>query len=210
MVKKKVGREDHTNGGNGSGSNSNFNHDGTGPGMQDTTDNQSNRERQGETKEQATTDSDTESPSGEALNEKLAEMQDRYLRLSAEFDNYRKRTLREKIELTKTASESVLVKLLPVIDDFERGMKVMESASDCNAMKEGIILIYNKFQAFLDQNGVKEIDALNKQFDVDLHEAITKIPAPEEKMKGRVIDVVEKGYILTDKVIRFSKVVVGE
>lgn len=207
MVKKKVVREDDTNGGNGSGDNRNANHNVTGQDMNETN---GNRSYKADHNEKVATESATESSSAEALNEKLAEMQDRYLRLSAEFDNYRKRTLREKIDLTKTASESVLVKLLPVIDDFERGLKVMESASDCSAMKEGIILIYNKFQAFLDQNGVKEIEALNKQFDVDLHEAITKIPAPEENMKGTVIDVVEKGYLLTDKVIRFSKVVVGE
>ena len=133
-----------------------------------------------------------------------------YLRLSAEFDNYRKRTLKEKMELTKTASESLLLNLLPVLDDFERGLTLMDSAADCKAMKEGIDLIYSKFRSFLEQNGVKEIEALNMDFDVDMHDAVTKIPATEKKLKGKVVDVVQKGYHLHEKVIRFSKVVVGE
>lgn len=141
---------------------------------------------------------------------KLAEMTDKYLRLSAEFDNYRKRTLREKMELTKSAGEDILINLIPVMDDFERAMKLMESTQDCIAMKSGIELIYNKFLSFLKQQGVKEIEALNKNFDVDLHEAITKVPSPAENMKGKVVDVVEKGYYLNDKIMRFSKVVVGE
>jgi molecular chaperone GrpE len=153
---------------------------------------------------------DTASASENDLLVKLAEMQDKYLRLSAEFDNYRKRTLREKIELTKTASESLLLNLLPVLDDFERGITLMDSAADCKAMKDGIDLIYLKFRSFLEQNGVKEIEALNKDFDVDLHDAVTKIPVSEKKLKGKVVDVVQKGYVLNEKVIRFSKVVVGE
>jgi molecular chaperone GrpE len=157
-----------------------------------------------------TAGSDTASAREIELVEKLAEMQDKYLRLSAEFDNYRKRTLKEKMELTRTASESVILKILPVFDDFERGVKVMESATDCSAMHAGLALIYNKFRSFLDQNGVKEIDALNRDFDLEMHDAVTKVPAPEKKMKGKVVDVVEKGYILNDKVIRFSKVIVGE
>ena len=144
------------------------------------------------------------------LEEKLSEAQDKYIRLSAEFDNYRKRTLREKMELTKSAGESILNNILPVMDDFDRALQVMESATDCDSMKEGIDLIYSKFQEFLKTNGVKEIEAINKAFDTDLHEAITKIPAPEKKMKGKVVDVIQKGYKLNDKVIRFAKVVVGE
>lgn len=153
---------------------------------------------------------DTASARETELIEKLAEMQDRYLRLSAEFDNYRKRTLKEKIELTRTASESVILKILPVIDDLERGVKLMESSTDCGAMHQGLSLIYSKFRGFLDQNGIKEIDALNRDFDLDMHDAVTKVPAPDKKMKGKVVDVLEKGYILNDKVIRFSKVIVGE
>lgn len=145
-----------------------------------------------------------------SVEEKLAEMQDRYLRLSAEFDNYRKRTLREKIELTKHAGENILMSIVPVMDDFERALKLMETATDCTAMKSGIDLIYNKFNEFLRQNGIKEIESLNKDFNVDLHEAITKVPAQDESMKGKVIDVVLKGYWLHDKVMRHSKVVVGE
>lgn len=142
--------------------------------------------------------------------EKLAEMQDRYLRLSAEYDNYRKRTLREKIELTKNAGENILISIIPVIDDFERAMKLMEASADCTAMKSGIDLIYNKFNEFLKQNGIREIESLNKDFNVDLHDAITKIPAQDDSMKGKVVDVIQKGYWLNDKVLRHSKVVVGE
>jgi molecular chaperone GrpE len=142
--------------------------------------------------------------------EKLAEMQDKYIRLSAEFDNYRKRTLREKMDMSKYAGENLLLKLLPVMDDFDRAVKHMETASDCAAMKSGIDLIYGKLSEFLKQNGIKEIESLNNTFNVDIHEAIAKVPVPEDDKKGKVIDVVQKGYYLQDKVLRFSKVVVGE
>ena len=138
------------------------------------------------------------------------EMNDRYLRLSAEFDNYRKRTLRERMEMTKTAAESVMLSILPVIDDFERAMHSIEMGMDFEATKEGILLIYNKFKDFNKQNGISEIDAIGKAFDTDLHEALTKIPAPSEDLKGKIVDVIQKGYYLNDKVIRFAKVVVGE
>jgi molecular chaperone GrpE len=141
---------------------------------------------------------------------KLAEMQDRYLRLSAEFDNYRKRTLREKIELTKHAGENILISIVPVMDDFERALKLMETTTDTTAMKSGIDLIYNKFDEFLKQHGIREIESLNSQFNVDLHEAISKTKVEDESMKGKVVDVVQKGYYLHDKVMRFSKVIVGE
>ena len=144
------------------------------------------------------------------IEKRLAEMTDKYLRLSAEFDNYRKRTLREKMELIKTANESVMRNILPVIDDFERAMKSIEQGMDFEATKEGISLIYNKFKDFAKQNGIKEIDAAGDVFNTDLHEAITKIPAPTDDLKGKIIDVVQKGYYLNDKVIRFAKVVVGE
>ena len=144
------------------------------------------------------------------IEEKLAEAQDKYLRLSAEFDNYRKRTLKEKMDLTKSAGETIINNLLPVMDDFERALQVMEEATDCKAMKDGIDLIYAKFNEFLKGNGVKEIEAMSEEFDTDLHEAITKIPAPEKKLKGKVVDVIQKGYYLNDKVIRYAKVVVGE
>lgn len=145
-----------------------------------------------------------------SAEEKLAEMQDRYLRLSAEFDNYRKRTLREKMEMTRHAGENILISIIPVLDDFERALKLMETASDCVAMKSGIDLIYSKFSDFLTQHGLKEIESLNKEFNVDLHDAVTKVPVQDESMKGKVVDVVLKGYWLHDKVMRHSKVVVGE
>jgi molecular chaperone GrpE len=141
---------------------------------------------------------------------KLSELQDKYLRLSAEFDNYRKRTLREKIDLTRHAGENILLSLIPVMDDFERALKVMESAADCVAMKEGIDLIYNKFSEFLKQNGIKEIESENNEFNVDLHEAVTKVPVEDKALKGKVVEVIVKGYYLHDKVLRYSKVVVGE
>lgn len=145
-----------------------------------------------------------------AFADKTVEMQDKYLRLSAEFDNYRKRTLKEKSELIRTASEDVLKGIIPVMDDFERGLNAVNTARDLEAVKQGMSLIYVRFRDFLIQNGVKEIEALNQDFNTDFHEAVTKIPAPEESMKGKVVDVIEKGYYLHEKVIRYPKVVVGE
>lgn len=144
------------------------------------------------------------------LEEKLAEMQDRYLRLSAEFDNYRKRTLREKMDLSKYAGENIFLSMLPLIDDFDRALSHMDAASDCNAVKDGIMLIYNKFGEFLKQNGVKEIESLNSDFNVDIHEAVAKVASENDDRKGKVVDVITKGYYLQDKVLRFAKVVVGE
>jgi molecular chaperone GrpE len=144
------------------------------------------------------------------IEEKNKELQDKYLRLSAEFDNYRKRTHREKTEMIKTASEDLLRKIIPVVDDLERGLQVVNSAKDLEAVKQGMNLIYSRFRDFLKHNGIKEIEAMNQEFNTDFHEAVTKIPAPDENMKGKVIDVVEKGYLLHDKVIRYPKVVVGE
>ncbi|MCU0377599.1 MAG: nucleotide exchange factor GrpE [Bacteroidales bacterium] len=155
------------------------------------------------------------SPAGEnvqidELKVKLTEMQDKYLRLSAEFDNYRKRTLREKIELTKAAGEGVLVTILPVIDDFDRAMNSLRDTENCTAVKEGLQLIYNKMGDFLRQNGVSQMDVLDTPFNADIHEAVTNIAVEDEAKKGKVIDVIVKGYMLNDKVIRFPKVVVGE
>jgi len=146
----------------------------------------------------------------EELGAKLEEISDKHLRLQAEFDNFRRRTLKEKAELIKSGGESVLIRILPVIDDFERALDSLKEVADDDAGKQGTLLIYNKFQEFLKQNNVKEIEALNQEFDVDLHEALTKIPAPEEKLKGMVVDVIQKGYLLNEKVIRFAKVVIGE
>ncbi len=144
------------------------------------------------------------------VESKLAEMNDKYLRLSAEFDNYRKRTMREKAELVKSAGEDILSNILPVLDNFERALSAIKSTSEPEAIKEGILLIYSKFKEFLTQRGVKEIDTMHKPFDADLHDAITKIPVGSKEQQGIVIDVVEKGYYLNDKIIRHSKVVVGE
>ena len=145
-----------------------------------------------------------------SIEEKMAEMQDKYLRLSAEFDNYRKRTLREKIEISKYASQDLILKILPIMDDFERALKHLDSLEGCEAVKEGIGLIYSKFNDFLKQEGIREIESLNSDFNVDLHDAVAKVPVDAEEKKGKVVDVLQKGYFLQDKVIRHSKVVVGE
>ena len=144
------------------------------------------------------------------LQKELQEQKDKYLRLSADFDNFRKRTLREKMEMSKLAGEDIFLKILPVLDDLDRAMKAIQDSSDTEAVKEGMQLIYNKFKDYLNQQGVKEIEALHKEFDTDVHEAITKIPAENKKLKGKVVDIIEKGYFLNEKVIRFSKVVIGE
>jgi len=146
----------------------------------------------------------------EELGNKLSEINDKYLRLSAEFDNYRKRTLKEKMDLTRTGGESILINILPVVDNLERAIESVKIANDIGAVKEGINLIYNNFKEFLVQNGVKEIESKNKKFDTDIHEAISKIPVNKKSQKGKVVDVVEKGYYLHDKVVRFAKVVIGE
>jgi len=146
----------------------------------------------------------------EVITQKCAELNDKNLRLMAEFDNYRKRTLKERMDLLKTASEKVLVEMLPLVDDFERGLKAMETSEDVQAVKDGVELIYSKFISFLLQNGVKAIPTENETFDTQFHEAITTFPAPSEDLKGKIIDCASKGYTMNDKVIRFSKVIVGE
>ncbi len=143
------------------------------------------------------------------LEAQLQELNDKYLRLAAEYDNYRKRTLKEKAELIKTAGEKVLVNLLPVIDDFDRALEHIDRASDIEALKEGVKLIYNHFQKFLKQQGVEEVEALGKPLDTDLHEAIQQVPAENEEQKGKIVNVVQKGYKLGDKVIRHAKVIVA-
>jgi len=146
----------------------------------------------------------------EQTQNQLDEMKDKYIRLSAEFDNYRKRSLREKMDLTKYASEDVLQSILPLYDDFERAMKSWDESTDIDAVKQGLHLIYNKFYDFLKTKGISEIEAIGKELNTDIHEAITKIPVQDDTMKGKIVDVVQKGYMLNDKVIRFSKVVIGE
>lgn len=157
------------------------------------------------------TESGTEEKSTVAeIEEKLKEKEEKYLRLAAEFDNYRKRTIREKADLSKMVGGDIISGMLPVIDDFDRAIDSMGSASDMEAIQKGILLIYDKFREFLKQKGVKEIPAMGAEFDTDLHEALTKIPAPTKKDKGKIVDVISKGYMLHDRVIRYAKVVVGE
>ena len=140
----------------------------------------------------------------------IEEQKDKYLRLSAEFDNYRKRTMKEKAELILNGGEKSISSILPVIDDFERAIKTMETAKDVKAVKEGVELIYNKFMAVMAQNGVKVIETKDQPLDTDYHEPIAVIPAPSEEQKGKILDCVQTGYTLNDKVIRHAKVVVGE
>ena len=146
----------------------------------------------------------------EKANEQIEEQKDKYLRLSAEFDNYRKRTMKEKAELILNGGEKSISSILPIVDDFERALKNMETATDVAAVKEGGELIYNKFMSVLGQNGVKVIETKEQPLDTDYHEAIAVIPAPNEALKGKILDCVQTGYILNDKVIRHAKVVVGE
>lgn len=143
------------------------------------------------------------------LEEQLAELNDKYLRLFSDFDNYRKRTAKERIELAKTAGEDFFKAVLPVLDDFERGLKAMNEAADVNALKEGVDLIYNKLNSTLIAKGLEPMTSIGNTFDADIHEAITNIPSPSEEMKGKVIDEVERGYTLNGKVIRYAKVIVG-
>lgn len=146
----------------------------------------------------------------EKANEQIEEQKDKYLRLSAEFDNYRKRTMKEKAELILNGGEKSISSILPIVDDFERALKNMETATDVAAVKEGVELIYNKFMSVLGQNGVKVIETKEQPLDTDYHEAIAVIPAPNEALKGKILDCVQTGYILNDKVIRHAKVIVGE
>jgi len=144
------------------------------------------------------------------LQESLQQEKDKFLRLFAEFENYKKRTTKERIELYSTANQELMTVLLPVLDDFDRGLKEIEKTADTHTLK-GIKLIYNKFKGILEQKGLKQIDINSGDtFDVDFHEAITQIPAPSKDLKGKVIDVVERGYKLNEKVIRYAKVVIGQ
>ncbi|MBO5000272.1 MAG: nucleotide exchange factor GrpE [Bacteroidaceae bacterium] len=140
----------------------------------------------------------------------VSEERDKYLRLSAEFDNYRKRTLKEKAELIKNGAEKTLTAILPVLDDFERALKNMEASEETKAMKEGVELIFNKFQKVLGQEGLQKIETEGQAFDTDFHEAIALIPAPSEDLKGKILDCVQTGYMLNDKVIRHAKVAVAQ
>jgi molecular chaperone GrpE len=144
------------------------------------------------------------------LAQQVAELKDKYLRLYADFDNAKKRHAREQLDMIQTASKNVIKDILPVIDDFERGLKTIETATEIEPVKEGVLLIYNKLVGALTSKGLKPMEAKGNDFDVELHEAITEIPAPTPELAGKVIDEVEKGYFLNDKIIRFAKVVVGK
>ena len=156
-------------------------------------------------------EADTTNPITEPKPENLcSELNDKYLRLYSDFDNFRKRTLKEKIESIKFASEDIIVKLLPVLDDFERALKAFDVVSDADqASKDGMVLIFNKFVSILNQQGLQHMRTAGESFDTDFHEAITNIPAPKPEQKGKIVDVVENGYLLNGKVIRYAKVVVG-
>ncbi len=156
------------------------------------------------------TDLETEVTAKLSIEDELAEMKDKYLRLYSDFENFKRRTSKERIELYKTAGQEIITAMLPVLDDFERANKSMETAQDIIAVKEGIALVHNKLKNILIQKGLKEMESQGKDFDADFHEAITNIPAPSPELKGKVVDAVEKGYFLGDKVIRYAKVVVGE
>jgi molecular chaperone GrpE len=158
-----------------------------------------------ETKNEATPELSVE----EKLRQENAALNDKYLRLFAEFDNYKRRTQKERMELLQTAGKDVIVSLLTILDDFDRANKAAETAVEVGPIKEGVQLVHNKLVSLLSQKGLKVMESINTPFDTDLHEAITKIPAPSEELKGKVIDELEKGYTLNDKVIRFAKVVVG-
>lgn len=146
----------------------------------------------------------------EEKQKEVDELKDKHLRLSAEFDNYRKRTLKEKAELIKNGAEKTLVAILPILDDFERALKNMEASEETKAMREGVELIFNKFHKILNQEGLQVIETDGKEFDTDYCEAIALVPAPSEEMKGQILDCVQTGYMLNDKVIRHAKVVVAQ
>lgn len=146
----------------------------------------------------------------EKLKEELAKEKKEYLFLMADFDNFRKRTLKEKAEIIKNGGENVLKGLLPILDDFERGIKAINDSETTDSVKEGMELIYNKFKKYLEQNGVKEIDTSDAEFDTSRHEAISVVPVQDEALKGKILDTVQKGYTINDKVLRHAKVVVGQ
>lgn len=165
-----------------------------------------NEETQEETQEETV---ENELSEIEQKELELKEANDKFLRLYSEFDNFRRRTAKEKLEITKTAGEEIIKELLPILDDFERGIANNENSDDIKVIKEGFGLIHNKINHILTTKGLVKMEAKEEVFDVDKHEALTQIPAPTKKLKGKVVDVIEPGYILHDKVIRFAKVVVG-
>jgi len=163
----------------------------------------------GQEPSQQAVDVENAPPVTNVLKEELALANDKYLRLYAEFDNFRRRTIKEREEARKMEGRDVIVSLLPVLDDFERALKAMETATEVAPVKEGVTLVQHKLKNILSQKGLKGMDSIGAPFDPELHEAITNIPAPNDELKGKVIDEMEKGYFLNDKVVRFAKVIVG-
>lgn len=162
------------------------------------------------TNDEATVNTSENVSEEDRIKAELASVQDKYLRLYSEFDNYKRRTTKERSDLFKTANQETVLAMLPILDDFERAMDAMPNEESIAKVKEGILLIYNKLKNTLTQKGLKEMEAMGLAFDPDFHEAITKIPAPSEDLKDKIVAVLEKGYSLHDKVIRFAKVVIGE
>jgi molecular chaperone GrpE len=152
----------------------------------------------------------TEENESEKISAELEEQKDKYLRLMAEFDNYRRRTAKENYEMRLTASKDVIFSLLEVLDDCDRAEKQLQSVDDIEKQKDGVLLVFNKLRNVLQSKGVKPMDSIHTDFDVEKHEAISEIPAPDNKLKGKVVDEIQKGYYLNDKIIRFAKVVVGK
>lgn len=169
-----------------------------------------NQENENPQEENPTDEIDKEEATVAELEEKVKTYEDKYLRLFSEFDNYRKRTLKEKTELSNFATANLVTDILSVIDDFERALKSFEDNSVDDSIKKGIELVFNKLYKILEQQGLKSIQAEGEIFNTDYHEAVTKIPAEADDMKGKVFDVVQKGYMMHDKVIRYAKVVVAE
>ena len=161
----------------------------------------------GEMADFETTDADA---TGARTDAELADLKDKYLRQAAEFENYKRRTAKERIDLFKTANQELMVALLPVLDDFERARAATLATADANAVRESIAIIYNKLNKTLQQKGLAPMEVKGGDFDADLHEAITQIPAPSDDLRGKIVDEVEKGYYLGDKVIRHAKVVLGQ
>ncbi|ADY52287.1 GrpE protein [Pseudopedobacter saltans DSM 12145] len=174
--------------------------------LQENTEDINNTVENNETNEQEVTSEVSEL---DKLKAELNEANDKYLRLYAEFDNYKRRTSKERIDILQTAGKDVIVSLLVILDDFERAEKSIESAQDLAPVKEGVELIHHKLKSLLSQKGLRPMESKGEIFDADIHEAVTNIPAPSEDLKGKVIDELERGYYLNDKVIRYAKVVVG-
>jgi molecular chaperone GrpE len=182
-----------------------------------TTENETVNEETNKTEEQKPTEETTVDNAKDSTKDKeiadwkakAEEANDKYLRLYSEFDNYRKRTAKEKIELIQTAGEDVYKSILPVLDDFERAIKSNAETNDIKAVNDGVQLVYNKFKSILTQKGLEGMNSIGEHFNADVHEAITNIPAPSDELKGKVVEELEKGYSLNGKIIRFAKVVIG-